>query len=95
MKEKENIENVSVDIPQPSGLNENDERIELLEEQLECNVEAPVKPKRKYEWKGERRRKRSEEHNEKIAKSLTGRSLSDTHRQNIAEAMIGNDNFQK
>lgn len=91
---KENVENVSVDIPQASGLNENTERIELLEEQLGSNVEAPVKPKRKYQWKGEKKRKRSEEHNEKIAKALTGRSLSEEHRQNIAEAMVGNDNFK-
>ena len=91
---KENVENVSVDILEASGLKENDERIELLEEQLESNVEAPVKPKRKYQWKGEKKRKRSEEHNEKIAKALTGRSLNEEHRQNIAEAMVGNDNFK-
>ena len=74
---KENVENASVDIPEASGLKENDKTIELLEEQLESNVEAPVKPKRKYEWKGERKRKRSEGHNEKIAKSLTGRNLTE------------------
>ena len=34
------------------------------------------------------------EHNAKIAKALTGRSLSEEHRQNIAESMIGNQNFK-
>jgi hypothetical protein len=92
---KDDDKNNPVDIPQTSGLNESGETIELLEEQLESNSEAPVKPKRKYQWKGEKKRKRSEGHNEKIAKSLTGRNLTEEHRQNIAEAMIGNDNFHK
>ena len=92
---KDDDKNNPVDIPEASGLNESGETIELLEEQLECHDEAPVKPKRKYQWKGEKKRKRSEEHNEKIAKSLSGRNLTEEHRQNIAEAMIGNNNFHQ
>jgi hypothetical protein len=91
---KDEIKNNSVDIPEASGLKVDDELIELLEEQIECTGEVVIKPKRKYEWKGEKTRKRSEEHNAKIAKSLAGRTLSEEHRQNIAEAMVGNQNFK-
>lgn len=91
---KDEVKNNSVDIPEASGLKEVDEMVELLEEQLECTGEFPVKSKRKYEWKGDRTRKRSEEHNAKIAKALAGRTLSEEHRQNIAEAMVGNQNFK-
>ena len=92
---KDEIKNSTGDMPEASGEKVGEELIELLDETIECNVEAPVKPKRQYVWKGEKRRQRSEEHNSKIAEGLRGRNLSEEHRHNIAEAMIGNDNFHK
>ena len=99
MKVIEKAEKFEV-LPEVAGCLEN-ESVEIsIDSESECHVEAPaiqemnIKPKRKYEWKGERNRKRSKEHNAKIAKALTGRSLSEEHRQNIAESMIGNQNFK-
>jgi hypothetical protein len=90
MKDK----NMSDDIQDVSGCNVSVELIENIEKQMECQEEVPVKTKRKYVWKGEKKRNRSVEHNEKIAKALTGRQLSEEHRAAIAEAMIGNENFK-
>lgn len=51
--------------------------------------------KRKYVRKDPNKkitRKRSAEHNEKIAKALRGRSLDPSHRDAISQSMIGNTN---
>jgi hypothetical protein len=96
LKEAEKVESVQ-EAPECIGIEEIELSIEVVEE---CNGEAPVmvqsekKPKRPYQWKGEKRRQRSEEHNAKIAKALSGRQLSEEHRQSIADAMIGNQNFR-
>ncbi len=91
---KEEDKNIVVDIPEVSGLKEIEDVIELLPDEIECNDDVPVKVKRKYVWKGDKKRQRSEEHNAKIAKALSGRQLSSEHKHNIAESMVGNQNFK-
>ena len=91
-----NPKNETHDIPQPPCDIQIDKEIKPIQNDEECNVEAPAapKPKRPYRWKGERTRTRSPEHNQKISKSLSGRQLSEEHKAAISEAMIGNQNFQ-
>jgi|11BtaG_2_1085332.scaffolds.fasta_scaffold00028_5 hypothetical protein len=59
--------------------------------------DPPCQPrkKRKYVRKDPNKkitRKRSPEHNEKIAAALRGRTLDPAHRDAIAQSMIGNSN---
>jgi hypothetical protein len=83
------------DISELIGLNEESVDIELPINEEEIKPEASeIKQKRKYVWKGDKKRKRSEEHNEKIKNALTGRVLSEEHRASISEAMMGNQNFR-
>lgn len=89
-----NYKNYPDELPDCPDCIENQIEVKHIEERIEINDEVPVKKKRKYEWKGDKTRKRSAEHNAKIAKALSGRQLSEEHRHAIAEAMIGNDNFK-
>ncbi len=91
-----NPKNDTDDTPEPLYDIQIENEIKPIQNNEECNVEAPTtpKPKRPYRWKGERTRTRSPEHNQKISKSLSGRQLSEEHKAAISEAMIGNQNFQ-
>lgn len=63
-----------------------------------CEDPCPDRPKRKYVRKDPTKkikRKRSAEHNAKIAEALRGRSLDPAHRDAIAQSMIGNQNRGK
>lgn len=67
------------------------------EEPEEVEEEEP-RQKRKYVRKDPNKkitRRRSAEHNAKIAKALTGRILDPSHRDAIAQSMIGNQNRSK
>ena len=69
-----------------------EEEPEVIEEE-----EQPRK-KRKYVRKDPNKkitRKRSAEHNQKIAEALRGRVLDASHRDAIAQSMIGNQNRVK
>ncbi len=86
--------------PDHSGEIENENTIETIQINTPINQINPViiqeeKPKRKYIRKNpdlKIKRNRSQEHNQKIAEALRGRSLSIEHKQAISEAMIGNNN---
>lgn len=96
------IEN-NVVYPEHPDLIQNEFVLNNIIDELKLNVddvgyqreENQIKTKRKYNRKNPEQkilRKRSPEHNQKISKALAGRTLSETHKQNIAQSMIGNNN---
>jgi len=81
-----------------------DSEVDVVEEEQihkcdeHCEEPCPDRPKRKYVRKDPTKkikRKRSAEHNAKIAEALRGRSLDPAHRDAIAQSMIGNQNRGK
>jgi hypothetical protein len=68
------------------------------EPEEEVQEEEPPRKKRKYVRKDPNKkitRRRSPEHNQKIAEALRGRVLDAAHRDAIAQSMIGNQNRVK
>lgn len=85
---QENVEEV-VDVVEEEEIHKCDEN---------CEEPCPDRPKRKYVRKDPAKkikRKRSAEHNAKIAEALRGRALDAAHREAIAQSMIGNQNRSK
>jgi hypothetical protein len=67
-------------------------RVELIKGILRDGSDIPQWDWVSYHYPKKISRKRSEDHNKKIAQRMTGRSLSETHKQNISIAMSGNSN---
>lgn len=83
-----------VDAPTPEDDESIDDTISVDPQDME-ELPPPPKAKRKYVRKDPHKkitRKRSAEHNEKIAKALRGRTLDPAHRDAIAQSMMGNTN---
>lgn len=92
-----NPKNHSDELPDNPDCILNPSEVKPIEEILEINDDVPAtptKPKRPYRWKGEKKRERTPEHNQKISKAMSGRQLSEDHKAAISEAMMGNQNFQ-